>query len=78
MLRQFITSLQHLHDSYGENCDQWILTYISNRLKGRALVAFRENASTYANINKFLEAVRSEFGGIHDVDTLRMELKKTK
>lgn len=74
MLRQFITSLQHLHDSYGENFDQWILTYIPNRLKGRALLAFGGNASTYANINEFLEAVKTEFGGIHDIDTLRMEL----
>ena len=74
MLRQFIASLQHLHDSYGENFDSWILTYIPNRLKGRALMAFGGNASTYTNINEFLEAVKTEFGGIHDLDTLRMEL----
>ena len=74
MLRQFIASLQHLHDSYGEDFDPWILTYIPNRLKGRALMAFGGNASTYENINDFLEAVKTEFGGIHDLDTLRMEL----
>ena len=43
MLRQFITSLQHLSESYGVENDTWILTYIPNRLKGRALMAFGGN-----------------------------------
>lgn len=74
MLRQFITSLQHLSESYGAESDQWILTYIPNRLKGRALMAFGGNASTYESVADFLNAVKAEFGGIHDLDTLRMEL----
>ena len=74
MLRQFISSLQYLHDIYGNDNDRLILTYIPNRLKGKALMTFGGNASTYANINDFLEAVKTEFGGIHDLDTLRMEL----
>ena len=74
MLRQFITSLQYLSESYGVESDQWILTYIPNRLKGRALMAFGGNASTYESVADFLNAVKAEFGGIHDLDTLRMEL----
>ena len=74
MLRQFISSLQYLHDIYGNDNDRLILTYIPNRLKGKALMTFGGNASTYANINDFLEAVKTEFGGIHDLDTLRMKL----
>lgn len=50
------------------------MTYIPNRLKGRALLAFGGNASTYASIDEFLKAVRNEFGGIQDIDTLKMEL----
>ena len=74
MLRQFITSLQYISESYGPESNQWILTYIPNRLKGRALMAFGGNASTYDSVENFLNAVKAEFGGIHDLDTLRMEL----
>ena len=74
MLRQFTTSLRHLLNSYGPEHERWILTYIPSRLRGKAYQVFGGTTLLYNTIQEFLEAVKTEFGGIHDMDTIKMEL----
>ena len=74
MLRQFTTSLRHRLSSYGPENERCILTYIPSRLRGKAYQVFGGTTLLYNTIQEFLEAVKTEFGGIHDMDTIKMEL----
>lgn len=75
-LQAFSKVLKDILRTYGPSCEQFLLNSIPKRLKSRAYDAFAGITPNYTSLDVFLQDLKLSFGGIIDIDTIKIDLRQ--